>query len=251
MSALATIGGIIAIAGAVSNVIGNVISNEQKITELDEYKSQLEKVYNETKTQYEDATRDRNEYIQKQITQTAAIQEQSVKQASSSIAVQNQLLAAQMAEIRIQGSQQEGQAIQAAAVSGFRGDMEGSLGAKTRKTNRAISRAVKQAGLQARLNREQSYNQAVNNYTSAEYQKALYAEQQRMNENELQRNLKSLKTDYDYKHDQVQKEYDFRSSWYGRTLTYLGIGLDFGTDVVNAVDNAGWGNKGAAAAATT
>ena len=250
MGALATIGGILAIAGAVSNVIGSVISNEQKIKELEDSRSQLKQVYEETQTRYREETRDRNEYIQTQISQTAATQEQSLKQASSSMAVQNQLLAAQMAEIRIQGSQQEGQAVQAAAVSGFRGDMGGSLGAGTRETNRAISRAIMQANLKAKLNREQSYYQAVNNYTNADYQKALYAQQQRMNENELQRNLAALKTDYDYKDVQSWKEYDYRTGW-GRFWSYLGVGVDFGTDIINAVDKAGWGNKGAAAAATT
>lgn len=251
---MGTVAGIFAIVGAVAGLVQagakiwkNVNQYDEDLKELGKAKDNLTDLHDLQVGNLKEANEDRNKQIDTQIAQTSAIQEQSVKQASSSIAVQNQLLAAQMAEIRIQGSQQEGQAIQNAAVSGFRGDMEGSLGAATRETNRAVSRAIKQAGLQANLNRMQSYNQALNQYTSAEYQKALYVEQQQMNTRAYLRTKAEMDKQYLQRYTDLDEAKKAMEEPGYKWMYYLGVGADVMGDLTNSGSNflnlgekAGW-----------
>ena len=251
---MGTVAGIFAIVGAVAgllqagaNIWKNVNQYNEDLEEIGKSKDNLKSTYDLQVKNLREANKDRNAQLDTQIAQTTAIQQQSLKQASSNIAVQNQLMAAQMAELRIQGSQQEGQAVQNAAVSGFRGDMEGSLGAATRETNRAVSRAIKQAGLQANLNRMQSYNQAVNNYTSADYQKALYVEQQKMNTRQYVRTKRELTEEYNQKMTALTDAETTMNSKGYKWLYYLGVGADVlgdltnsGSTVMTLGEKAGW-----------
>ena len=227
--------GVLAIASAVAGLVGAGVraygtykKNEAKRQELTDAKNQLTKVYNEQVTQAKARTKEKNDIIDTQIKQTQAAQETAVKQSSTGIAMQDVLYSAQIADLQIQASQGEGSAVQAAAVSGFRGDAElgGSIGSGVRSTSRAAARAISQAQLQARANRLQSYNAARNSYTSAEDQKELYRLQQDYNNNELQRNLDSLQTDYDYQYTQLDDELTYMNSSEFKLLTGLGIGAD-------------------------
>lgn len=251
---MGTVAGIFAIVGAVAGLVSagakiwkNVNQYDEDLKELGKAKDNLTDLHNLQAGNLKEANEDRNRQLDTQIKQTAAIQEQSVKQASSSIAVQNQLMAAQMAEIQIQGSQTEGAAVQAAATTGFRGDLEGSLGAGVRETSRSVSRAIRQAGLQSRLNRMSSYNQAVNQYTSAEYQKALYAEQQSRNTRAYLRTKAELDKEFEQRYkDLDDAEKTMNSAGY-KWMYYLGVGADVmgdvtnsGTNFLNLGEKAGW-----------
>ena len=217
---------------------------EAKKEELKTARKNLKTVYDENVSHAKDRTAVQNAYIQTQITQTAAAQEMARKQAGSNIASQDLIYNAQIAELQVQTKQQEGSAIQGAATSGFRGssDLSGTIGAAVRETNRAGSRAIEQAQLQARANRMQSYQSALNNYTSAEMQKALYSQQQQMNQKELTRTLESLKTEFDQKEAMYKADLDTQEDWKYKTLRYLGVGLDLtstGIDATSKIYSAG------------
>lgn len=225
----------IAIASAVAGLtkavvggIGRVRQIDAKKEELKNARDNLTKVYNQTVRHAEEETADRNAVIQTQIEQTGAAQEMARKQAGSNIAAQDLIYNAQIAQLQVQASQQEGSAVQGAATSGFRGreDLSGTIGAAVRETKRSSNRSVEQAKLQARANRMQSYQSALDNYTSAEQQKALYAQQQKMNQRTLTRNLEAYRTDYGYKKGLYDKDIEYMDSKEYKWLTGLGIGAD-------------------------
>ena len=228
-----------AIAGLIragANAWGAVEKQKAKKQELKDSRDQLYAYYNNGEDggaegyyrKWANAeVADKNEQIQTQINQTAAAQEISRKQAGQNIAAQDIIANAQIAELQVQAKEAEGSAIQSAATSGFRGsaDLTGTIGAAVRRTRSAGARTIEQAQLQARASRMQSYQSALNNYTSAEMQKALYSQQQQMNERALTRTLEQLEKEYYYKDESLKADQEFLDK-YG-WLSYLGVGFDF------------------------
>ena len=249
MAVLEIAGAVLGLAKGFVNAIGAEEVRVAKFNELDRKRTELRQVYNQNVAHAKESVADRNAYIQTEITQTAAAQETARKQAGQSIAAQALIANAEIAELQVQAGQQEGSAIQAAATSGFRGnaDLSGTIGAAARATRSAGARALRQAQLQAKANIMQSYNTALNNYTNAEYQKALYAQQQTQNERELARTLKELDLEYKQKDEAYERDQETMQSTKYKILNYLGIGLDLastGIDtrstVYKAAREAGW-----------
>lgn len=234
---------LLAIAGAAATLIGAGVKAWGRLSEIDAKKKELEDarnqlttVYNQSVRQAKEETADRNAIIQTQIRQTEAAQETARKQSGASIAAQDVIYNAQIAEQQVLVSQRQGSAIQSAATSGFRGseNLSGSIGAAVRETTRSGDRAVEQARLQARAVRMQSYNSALNNYTSAEYQKELYAQQQKLNEKALTRTLEVYETEYEYKKGLYDQDIEYMDSAEYKWLTGLGIGADLVSAGVSA-----------------
>ena len=246
-----------AIAGLFSagaNALGAVEKQKAKKQELKDSRDQLYAYYNNGEDGGAEGyyrrwakaeVADKNEQIQTQIEQTSAAQEMARKQAGQNIAAQDIIANAQIAELQVQASEAQGSAIQSAATSGFRGsaDLSGTIGAAVRRTNSAGARAIEQSRLQARANRMQSFQSALNNYTSAEMQKALYSQQQQMNERALTRTLEQLDKEYYYKDASLKADQAFLDKWgwlsyLGVGMDFLGSGIDYGTQAYTHIKNA-------------
>lgn len=228
MEMLGIIGAIAGFAKGVVNFIGAEEERVSKFNELDRKRTELRKYYNQNVSQAKEETADKNAYLQTEMNQTAAAQETARKQAGQNIAAQGILYNAQIAELQVQVSEAQGSAIQSAAVSGFRGssDLGGSIGTGLRQASRAGERAIQQAQVQARASRMQSYQSALNNYTSAEYQKALYAQQMTMNERTLKRTLDSFDLEYELTDDAYLRDQETLGSTKYKLLNFFGAGLD-------------------------
>jgi len=177
---------------------------ERKQKEINDARNNLTASYDLNVHQAQEQTAQANAMIQLQAGQTEAARDQSLKTAGQSAELNDRLAASQIAALQVQTSQQEGQAVQTAAQSGFRNT--GSALNVLRDVNSKAQRALNQAFLQRSISRFSDYASARDNYINANNQLEIYRRQAENNEADLARYKESAELTYRQNLAEIEKE---------------------------------------------
>ena len=169
--------------------------------------------------------------INLQAGQTEAARDLGVQVAGRSTELADRVAASQIATLQVEASQSQGQAVQGVALSGFRNT--GSVLNIISDVSSKAQGAIRQAFLQRSTSRFSDYASARNNYLNANNQLALYQEQVKNNEAELQRTKERYTLTYNQQKEQlerearnVQSDQDFMNSSTYRWMQGLGYASD-------------------------
>ena len=211
---------------------------ERQQEQLKTAQSNLKESYDLSIRQSEAQTKEANAMLDLQAGQTEAARDMNLKTAGRSTELQDRVAASQIAGLQVEASQKEGQAVQSAAVSGFRN--AGSVLNNIRGTSESNQRAVKQAMLQRELARYSDYSSARASFLNAENQLTLYREQIKNNESELARykekaevTYRQQKEELDRESKSLQEDEDFMNS-----STYKWArGLGYASDIFGGISS--------------
>lgn len=250
------VGGLI--AGGVGIASGVAKRNAQSKAQKEELRRQQENLriaknnltdsYNLNMRQAEEVTKQANDLINLQAGQTEAARDLGIKNAGTSGELSDRLAASQIATLQVESSQQEGQAVQNVALSGFRNT--GSALNIIKDVSSKAQSAVRQAFLQRSVSRFSDYASARNNYLNAENQLQLYQAQIESNESELARTKEKYTLTYNQQLEEMQREsgyvqsdQDFMNSSTYKWMQGLGYASDIFGGIATGVSfvNAGMG----------
>lgn len=210
------------VAGALVGLAKGAIDAYSYAQEWDAKKKELETAQKNLQENYDLSVKQATEeaaeaetVLRANVADTKLAQGVGIRNAAHNAALQDQIAQQQMAELQISAREQQGAAVQNAAVSGVR-----QFGnAQAYRAGRAADRAMASAERQRELSRFQTLESARANYYNADRQIASYNRQIDYNSNELQRTLDRYETAYNQQYSANQKELDYMNS---DEATFLG-----------------------------
>lgn len=199
--AMLAIGAIGGMAKGLVNATSSEIQYQEQIKELQQKSADLNTSmqnatasYNLSVKQAKESAADTIGSYNANIADVTTSRDIALKQGAGTIEQQNAIYNEQLAEVQIAASEAQGQNIQSASMSGFRNS--GSTMNATTRSDLAYGRSLKQTEAQRTLSLNQSYQSALNSYTSANMQISGYKRQIQYAQNELSRNLESYDLQY-------------------------------------------------------
>ena len=218
----AIVGGVIGLGNGIASAKSQQAGFDDKLTELNHSVETLDSNYNQATASYElskkqsieaaKATTDEYSFLAEE---TLENRDTSLAQSATTGSMQSQVNAAQIATLEVENEKAVGTANSAAASSGFRGTGTSKNIVDNAKSSGAD--IIKQAKMQASLSNAQTYNQAVNNYTSANQQEAAYQRRIAETEDTLDRTLASL----DLAQDQAEENYTREGGYLTSDIDYM------------------------------
>lgn len=199
--------------------------------------------YNLNMRQAEEQVKQANDMINLQAGQTEAARDLGVQVAGRSTELADRVAASQIATLQVEASQNQGQAVQSVALSGFRNT--GSVLNIISDVSSKAQGAIRQALLQRSTSRFSDYASARNNYLNANNQLALYQQQVQNNEAELGRTKERYTLTYNQQKEQlarearnVQSDQDFMNSSTYRWMQGIGYASDIFGGISTGVSTA-------------
>lgn len=195
---------------------------QAKLEELEQSQKELDLSFNQAKESYNlgvsqaraeigEANKE-NELLAKQTLENRDMQ---LGHASRTAADQSKVSTNQLATLAVDLKQQEAEATQASATSGFRG-----TGSALNLVDNAKSRSkttLAAARMQKEVSEYQSYASAVQNYTSLNQQEAAYRRKIEQNNSSLHRELARL----DLQMHQAEGMHELRGGYLGDQIEYM------------------------------
>lgn len=229
----------LALVGAGISIVSSVISasskNSQMQSEYDDKLQELQREQVQLTQQKANASADvsrANALLDTKISNTTTNQNTAKEQSANSLAATDQITNAQMATLKVQAMQAEGQAQQQAANSGFRN--VGSATANVYNQQQTDKDAIATQEAENNLQKYQTFSNAKNTYTSYSQQITDYQTQKASNTAQYEENwaedgvyqMQLENTSADYKELQ---DYDIAGaksqSFWGTELSGIGQAL--------------------------